>query len=167
MDDLRLRARRTSTRTLAIVAAAALIAIAVAGIVIAVLRGQSKESDVLRAQASASAASAPSSPRDAGDLNHIVFAPDSDQLSPAAVAHIREMAESTKDATSAIVLRGKIESASDKAARMDLAKKRITVVRRELQSRGIAPGRLRVEVAEYPVGIVPPREADIIEMNLR
>jgi len=168
MDDPRLRARRTSTRTLAIVAAAALIAIAVAGIVIAVLRGQSKASDVLMtAPGSASGASAPRSPRGAGDLNHIVFAPDSDQLSPAAVDQIREMAESTKDATSAIVLAGKIESASDRAARMDLAKKRITVVRRELQGHGIAPGRLRVEVSEYPVGRVPPREADIIEMTLR
>ena len=165
MDDLRLRARRTSSRTLATVAAAALIAIAVAGIVIAVLRGQSKESD--RAAASAAAASAPKSPQYAGDLNHIVFAPDSDQLSPAAVPHIKQMAESTKDATRVIVLSGKIESASDRTARMDLAKKRITVVRRALQAHGIEPGRLRVEVAEYPVGVVPPREADIIEMYPR
>ena len=168
MDDLRLRARRTSSRTLATVAAAALIAIAVAGIVIAVLRGQSKASDVLMtAPGSASGASAPKSPQYAGDLNHIVFAPDSDQLSPAAVPHIKQMAESTKDATSVIVLSGKIESASDRTARMDLAKKRITVVRRALQSHGMEPGRLRVEVAEYPVGVVPPREADIIEMYPR
>jgi len=65
------------------------------------------------------------------------------------------------------VLSGKIESASDRTARMDLAKKRITVVRRALQAHGIEPGRLRVEVAEYPVGVVPPREADIIEMYPR
>jgi len=129
------------------------------------LRGQSKESD--RATASAAATSAPGVPGGAGDLNHIVFAPDSDQLSPAAVAHIKQMAESTKNATSAIVLSGKIEAASDRTARMDLAKKRITVVRRALQAHGLEPGRLRVEVAEYPVGVVPPREADIIEMYPR
>jgi len=92
MDDPRLRARRTSTRTLAIVAAAALIAIAVAGVVIAVLRGQSKAPDVLAVPASAAAASHPRPPRGADDPNHVVFAPGSDQLSPAAIDQIKEFA---------------------------------------------------------------------------
>jgi len=72
-----------------------------------------------------------------------------------------------KNATSAIVLSAKIEAGSNSAARMELAKKRINAVRRALLSDGISPGRVRVEVAEYPAGRFPPREADIVEMNLR
>ena len=72
-----------------------------------------------------------------------------------------------KNATGDVVLSGKIEATSDRAARMDLTKKRINVVRRALQSQGVSPGRMRVEVAEYPVGRVPPREADSVEINLR
>ena len=166
MDDLRPPAPRTSVRTLAMVVAVALVAIAVAGIVIAVLRGRPQAEDAL-STASAPAASASRSTRDGGDLNHIIFSADSDELSPAAIDHIKEMAESTKNATSAIVLSGKVESASDRGVRMDLAKKRINAVRRALQANGISPGRMRVEIAEYPVGRVPPREADIVEMNLR
>jgi len=164
MDDLRQRAR---TRTLAIVVVAVLVAIAVAGITIAVFRGQSQAGDAFLPATSSPSASAPRPKRNAGDLNHIVFSSGSDQLSPEAVDQLRELAESTKNATAEVVLSGKIEAASDRAARMDLTKKRINVVRRALQSQGISPGRLRVEIAEYPVGRVPPREADSVEINVR
>jgi len=164
MDDPRLAAPRSSSRTIAIVVLAALIAIAVAAIMIAALRGRSEAPDAV---AAASAASASTSTPPSGNPNHVLFAADSDQLSPAAVEQIKSMAESTKNETSAVVLSGKIEAASDRAGRMDLAKKRINAVRRALLDRGIAPARVRVEVAEYPVGRVPPREADIVEMNLR
>jgi len=163
MDDPRLPAPRTSSRTLAIVVLAALIAVAVAGIMIAALRGRSEVPE-------ASAASAPSGSRStpaSGNPNHVLFSGDSDQLSPDAVDQIKSMADSTKTATSAIVLSAKIEAGSNSAARMDLAKKRINAVRRALLDGGISPGRVRVEVAEYPVGRFPPREADIVEMNLR
>jgi outer membrane protein OmpA-like peptidoglycan-associated protein len=165
MDDLRPPAPRTSSRTLAIVVVAVLVAIAVAGIVIAALRGRSQAPDA-GASAAPAASGAASRPVPA-DLTHVAFSADSDQLSPLAVDQIRALADSTKDATSAVVLSGKIEATSDRAARMELAKKRINVMRRALQANGISPGRVRIEIAEYPVGRVPASEADIIEMNLR
>ncbi len=131
---------------------------------IALMRGRSPAPE---AASTASAPSAAASMPGSGDLNHVIFSKDSEQLSPVAVDQIRRMAESTKDATSAVVLSGKIESASDSAARMDLVKKRINAVRRALQANGINPGRVRVEIAEYPVGRVSPGDADMVEMNLR
>jgi len=164
MDDPRLPAPRTSSRTLAIVVLAALIAVAVAGIMIAALRGRSEAPDAVSPPPGASASkSTPAS----GNPNHVMFSAASDQLSPDAVDQIKSMADSTKTASSAIVLSAKIEAGSNSAARMDLAKKRINAVRRALLSDGISPGRVRVEVAEYPAGRFPPREADIVEMNLR
>jgi hypothetical protein len=164
MDDPRLPAPRTASRTLAIVALAALIAVAVAAIMIAALRGRSEATDTVSTTPAASGSkSTPAS----GDPNHVMFSVDSDELSPGAVEQIKSMAESTKNATSAIVLAAKIEAGSNSAARMELAKKRINAVRRALLSNGISPARVRVEVAEYPAGRFLPREADIIEMNLR
>jgi len=168
MDDLRRPAQRASPRTVAIVAVAALIAIAVAGITMAVLRGRPQAGDAVTSTAASGArAGASRTARAPGDVNRIVFAADSDQLSPEAVDQIKDMAESTRTATTPLVLSGKIEAASDRAARMELAKKRINAMRRALQSAGVSPTRLRVEIAEYPVGRVPPRDADVIEMNLR
>lgn len=142
------------------------MAIAVGGIVVAVWRARSQGDAVATEVQGASAASGRSK-HHPGDPYNIVFAADSDQLSPDAVDQIREMAESAKNATTAIVLSGKIEAGGDRAARMALAKKRINAVSRALMSHGVAPGRLRIEVAEYPVGRVPPREADLVEMDIR
>ena len=168
MDELQKPSPRISSRTLAIVVVALLIAVAIAGIMMALMRGRSEAPGTVSTASPSPSASAASAPKATPtDLTHILFAANSDQLSPLAVDQIKGMAESTKGATSAVVLSGKIESTSDRAARMDLAKKRINAVRRALQADGIAPGRFRVEIAEYPVGRVPPREVDMVEMNLR
>jgi hypothetical protein len=168
MDRARGSPPRALSRTLAIVAVAVLLAIAVGGIVVSVWRGRSQAGDALPTAAeSASAARSARPAHHAGDPYNIAFAADSDQLSADAVDEIREMAESAKDASTAIVLSGKIETTADRAARMALAKKRINAVSRALMSHGIAPGRLRVEVAEYPVGRIRPGEADVVEMNVR
>lgn len=169
MDDPQLPPPRAPSRTLVIVVVAALIAIAVAGIVITVVRGRSQAPAGATAPLAASAptANAPKLTAADGPLNQIVFSADSDQMSPTAVAKIKSMAETAKDASGLIVISAKIEAANDRAARMDLAKKRANSVLRALRASGIAASRLRVEISEYPVGRVPAQEADRVEMNPR
>jgi len=156
------------SRTLAIVAVAVLLTIAVGGIVVSVWRARSQGGDAVATEAqAASPASRPRPKHHPGDPYHIVFAGNSDQLSPDAVDQISEMAESAKSSTAAIVLSGKVETTADRAARMALVKKRIYAVTRALISNGIEPGRLRVEVAEYPVGRIRPEEADVVQLDVR
>lgn len=162
----------TLSRTLAIVAVAVLLAIAVGGIVVSVWRSRSQGGggggDAVATEAQpASAARVARPPHHPGDPYMIAFAADSDQLSADAADQVVEMAESAKDAKNAIVLSGKIEMTADHAARMALVKKRINAISRVLMAQGIAPGRLRIEVAEYPVGRIRPGEADSVEMNVR
>jgi len=147
---------------------AVLLAIAVGGLVVSVWRARSQGGDAVATEAQAASAASRARPKHhPGDPYHIVFSADSDQLSPDALDLINDMAESAKSSTAAIVLSGKIETTADRGARMALVKKRIFAVTRALVANGIAPGRLRVEVAEYPVGRIRPEEADVVQMDVR
>jgi len=174
MDDRPPPQTRNSSRTLAVVAVAVLVVIAIAGIVLGVARDR-KASPV--ATTALSGTQPPSSAPTAGASgataatdeapNQIVFEAASDTLSAKATDQIARLAEAAKKESRTVSITAKMETGSDRAERMELAKKRASAVRQKLQDNGISLGVLRVEISEYPVGLVPAREADRIVVNLR
>jgi outer membrane protein OmpA-like peptidoglycan-associated protein len=174
MDDSKPAPPPNPSRTLVIALVAVLIVVAIAGIVLAVLRGRSTGSDpatlssATQQPGAAPTASAPAIAAEAGaGPNQIAFASASDTLSPISLKKISDLAQTAKKESHTVVIAAKLEASSDRAERMELAKKRADAVRKALQLSGLSVSALRVQISEFPAGLVPPIDADRIELSMK
>jgi outer membrane protein OmpA-like peptidoglycan-associated protein len=174
MDDRPAPLPRISSRTIAMVAVAVLIVIAIAGIVLAGLRSRggspetagpsdATQQDAPPLTAAASAAEA----EDEAAPNLVVFASASHQLSGKASTKLVHLAETAKKEHRSVVIATRIEARSDRAEQRELAKERAVAVRQVLEANGVSLGTMRIEISELPTGLVPPRDANRVELTLR
>jgi outer membrane protein OmpA-like peptidoglycan-associated protein len=149
-------------------AVAVLIVIAIAGIVLGLRKTGpatvAAGTDSTQAGALAPTAAAPADDSSPGEL---VFAPGSDQLSPAASAKIALLAERAKKEGRTVIVRTKLEANAQRAQSMDLAKRRAFNVRGALTGGGVSLGVMKIEVTELPAGLVTPKMAQLVEVDLR
>ena len=162
---------RIASRTVVMIAVAVLVVIAVAGIVLASLRGRSGSPEVAVPGSTQGSGSSPTggpstAAADDGGPNEVVFAPTSDQLSPAAVAKLALLADSAKKGSHTVSVAAKIEASGDRDGQRELAKKRAYNVRGVLEQRGVPLGTMRIEVTELPAGLAPPAARQRIEIVL-
>ena len=174
MDESKPAPQRNPSRTLVIALVAVLVVVAIAGIVLAGLRGRPAGSDpAVPSSATQLAGSAPTAaePAIAAELgsgpNQIAFASTSDQLSGTSLKKIAEIALAAKKGSHTVVIEAKLDAGSDRAVRMELAKKRAEAVRRALQLGGMPINALRVQISELPTGLVPKPGADRIELSMK
>jgi len=106
-------------------------------------------------------------PADDSSPGELVFAPGSDQLSPAASAKIALLAERAKKEGRTVIVRTKLEANAQRAQSMDLAKRRAFNVRGALTGGGVSLGVMKIEVTELPAGLVTPKMAQLVEVDLR
>jgi outer membrane protein OmpA-like peptidoglycan-associated protein len=174
MDDSKPAPPRNASRTLVIAAVAVLIVVAIAGIVLAGLRGRSAGSvpgslsSATQQSGSAPTASAPVIAAEVGaGPNQIAFASASDTLSPISLKKILDVAQTAKKGGHTVAIAAKLSAGSDRAERMELAKKRADAVRRALQAGGMSVGALTVQISQDSAGLVTPIEADRIDLSMK
>ncbi len=172
MDDRKTPPPRIASRTAVMAAVAVLIVIAIAGIVLASLRGRTGEPEVATvdstpAGASATTGGGSAAKVDDGGPNEVVFAPTSDQLSPAALTKLAGLAAIAKKESKTVAVAAKLEAGGDRDAQRELAKKRAYNVRAALEQRGIPLGMMRLEVTALPAGLAPPAARQRVEVILR
>lgn len=167
---------RNSSRTAVIVAVVALIVIAIAGIVLAALRDRAAPTSADAASPSstpASAAAMTGAAASAGAVaddegpNRIRFAAGSDKLPANAPAKLAQVTQTAKSRNNKIVVATKLDAGNDRDASMELAKRRTEAVRQALAATGMATTAVRIEITELPAGLVPARDVDRVELNLR
>jgi outer membrane protein OmpA-like peptidoglycan-associated protein len=169
MDERKTPPPRIASRTAVMAAVAVLIVIAIAGIVLASLRRAGPAdvaggTDSTQASAPALTAAAPADDSPPGEL---VFAPGSDQLSPAVAAKVALLAERAKKEGRTVVVKTKLEANAQRAQSMDLAKRRAFNVRGALTGGGVSLAMMKIEVTELPAGLVTPKMAQLVEVDLR
>ena len=174
MDDLKPAPPRNASRTVVIAAVAVLIVVAIAGIVLASLRARSPVaapgalSSATQQAGSAPTASGPLIAAEVGaGPNQIAFETASDALSPISLKKIADVAQTAKSGSHTVLIAAKLDAASDRIARMELAKKRADAVRHALQSGGMPLTALRVQISELPAGLVPPNDANRVELTMK
>lgn len=174
MDETKPAPPPSSSRTLVIALVAVLVVVAIAGIVLAGLRGRSAGSDPAapssstQQAASAPTVAEPAIPAETGaGPNQIAFASASDQLSGTSLKKIADVAAAAKKGSHTVFIEAKLDAGSDRAARMELAKKRADAVRRALQVAGMPINTLRVQISELPTGLVPKPGADRVELSMK
>jgi outer membrane protein OmpA-like peptidoglycan-associated protein len=174
MEERQAPPLRNPSRTAGKIAVALLIVIAIAGFVLAGLRSRSPVGEQPVADATqqgavpptGAATTAASAPEDTLPPDQIAFAPASDQLSDVAATKVLRLADEAKNGQPTVAMAARIEGRPDRAEQMDFARRRTLVVRQVLEQNGIAPGMMRVEITESPVGLVPPAQADGVEVAL-
>ena len=174
MDESKPAAPRNSSRTLVIALVAVLIVVAIAGIVLAGLRGRSTGagpgslSSPTPQGGEATTASAPPLAAEVGaGPNRIAFASESDALSPVSLKKIVDIATEAKKESHTVVVSAKLEAGGGRDQRMELAKKRADAVRRALQAGGMSLSALKVQISEFPAGLVPAIDADRVELSMK
>jgi outer membrane protein OmpA-like peptidoglycan-associated protein len=176
MDERQPPPLRNSSRTLAIAAVAVLVVIAIAGIVLAGLRGRGAPAGTpAAADATQPAASAMTAAADASAVkaeaeagpNQVVFAPESDQLSDPATTKLIRFAEAAHKDKRTVIIASKVEVRPERPQEMELARKRANAVRGVLEAHGLPLGTMQIQIAEVPLGLVPPSEANRVDLALR
>jgi len=153
-------------------AVALLVVVAIAGIVLGTMRGKGATTvptpvDSTQAPAAEMTAAPPAAAEAAAGQNQVVFAPGSDRLSDAASAKLAKIAETAKKSAIGVTIASRIESRPDRPEQMELARKRVSAIRQDLQAAGIPLGRIRMDISEVARGGVPPAEADWVDVVLR
>ena len=168
MDESKAPAPRIASRTAVMAAVAVLIVIAIAGIVLG-LRKAGPADVATGTDSTPASAAAPTSAAAADDSppGELVFGPGSDQLSPAVAAKVALLAERAKKEGRTVVVKTKLEANAQRAQNMDLAKRRAFNVRAALTGGGVSLGVMKIEVTELPVGLVTPKMAQLVEVDLR
>jgi outer membrane protein OmpA-like peptidoglycan-associated protein len=169
MDARKTPAPRIASRTAVMAAVAVLILIAIAGIVLASMRRAPPADVGAVTDSTQTGAPAPTAaaPAHDGAPNEVIFAAASDQLTPAAQAKLALFAEQAKKDGRPVVVATQIEANDQRAANMDLAKRRAHNVRSALVTGGVSVAVLRIEVAELPTGGVPAAAAQRVEVHIR
>ncbi len=176
MDDSKVAPPRNASRTLVIALVAVLIVVAIAGIVLAGLRGRT----------SASGPASPSSPTQQGadgttttlppppvaaeagaSPNQVAFASASDTLTPVSLKKIADVALVAKKESHSVVIAARLEAGSEREQRMEMAKKRADAVRKALQAAGVSVNVIKMQISEYPPGLVSALDADRIELSMK
>ncbi len=153
---------------------AVLIVVAIAGIVLAELRGRAAGpgpaalSPPTQQGGDASTTVVPPVAAEAGaGPGQLAFESKSDTLSPVSLKKISDVAlEATKGSHNVIVA-ARLEAGSGREQRMETAKKRAEAVRKALQAAGVSVNVIKVQISEYPAGLVPLLDADRIELSMK
>jgi OmpA family protein len=174
MDDPRPAPPRNASRTWVIALVALLIVVAIAGIVLAGLRGRSagavpgsppsptqQGGDATTAPAPAVAAEAGAGP------NQLAFASASDTLTPISLKKISDVAQAATKESHSVLIEARLEAGSAREQRMEMAKKRADAVRKALQAGGVSVNVIKVQISELPPGLVPPLDADRVELSMK
>lgn len=165
---------RNASRTLVIALVAVLIVVAIAGIVLAGMRGRTPAAapgsppsptqqggDATTAPAPAVAAETGAGP------NQLAFASASDTLTPNTLKKISDVAQTAKNESHSVIISARLEAGSGREQRMEMAKKRADAVRKALQASGVSVNVIKVEISELPPGLVPPLDADRVELSMK
>jgi len=168
MDERKTPAPRIASRTAVMAVVAVLIVIAIAGIVLASLRRAGPAEVATGTDSTPASAAAPTAaaPADDSPPGELVFAPGSDQLSPAVQAKVARLAERAKKEGRTVVVKTKLEANAQRAKSMDLARARTQNVRGALTSGGVSLGVMKIEITELPAGLVTPKMAQLVEVDL-
>lgn len=153
---------------------AVLIVVAIAGIVLASLRGRSAGpqptslSSPTQQGGAATTTVSPPIPAEVGTTpNQLGFAKASDTLSPIVLKKISDVALAAKKENHNVVVTAQLEAGSGREQRMEMAKKRADAVRKALQAAGVSVNVIKVQISELPPGLVPPLDADRVELSMK
>ncbi len=180
MDDSKPAPPRNPSRTLVIALVAVLIVVAIAGIVLAVLRGRTTSTgpslssptqqggDAPTAPTAPTAAVSPPVASEVGaGANQVAFDHASDTLTPISLKKIADLALVATKGSHTVEIAAKLEAGPDREKRMETAKKRADIVRKALQAAGVSVNFIKVQISEYPPGLVTPLDADRIELAMK
>ncbi len=174
MDEPKTAPPRNPSRTLVIALVAVLIVVAIAGIVLASLRGRSAgtqpaslSSPTQQGEPAPTAASPPVPAEVGSTPNQLGFAKGSDMLTPIVLKKISDVALAAKKENHSVVVTAQLEAGSGREQRMEMAKKRADAVRKALQAAGVSVNVIKVQISELPPGLVPPLDADRIELGMK
>ena len=82
-------------------------------------------------------------------------------------AKVALLAERAKKEGRTVVVKTKLEANAQRVQSMDLAKRRAYNVRGALTGGGVSLGMMKIEVTELPAGLVTPKMAQLVEVDLR
>ncbi|HEX2540303.1 MAG TPA: hypothetical protein VHM00_04390 [Caldimonas sp.] len=160
-------AQRNSSRIVVIAAVALLIVIAIAGIVLA---GRAEAPAAAASPAGAAAPVASTQPDASGPTsgaNEVVFAPGSDKLPTQSSESIARFSEGARGLGGTVRMTARYLTGAQKAKDLELAKARTSAVRHALQSNGVKPEQMQVELVEMPAGGLSDKDAHRVELALR
>ena len=160
--------QRNPSRWLAIGAVVVLIVIAIAGIMLAgrhpppALGTAAALPDVPVVAPTPQAPAAPTPP----GPNEVLFTAGTGKLPAEASDRIAKFAEGARKAAGAVRLTARVLTGANKTKDLELAKTRTAAVRHALESNGVKPEQMQIEMIEMPAGTLSARDAEIVEMSL-
>ena len=163
--------QRTPSRTLVIALVVVLIVIAVAGIVLAGRRTASPVPGTAAALPKPALANPPvSTPQvevaPTPKPNEVLFAVGSDRLPADAGERIAKFADRARAAGGLVRTTAKYVDGPNKVAALGLSKSRASAVRHALESNGIKPESMQVEIIEMPPGTLHHSDGELVVMSL-
>ena len=160
--------QQNSSRTVVIAAVCILLVIAIAGIVLA-KRAQSPAAgpapEFAATAASGSTSAAASGPT--SGANEVVFSAGSDKVPGGADESIDRFAEGARGLGGTVRMTARFLTGANKVRDLELAKGRMSAVRQRLQTDGIKPEQMQMELIEMPAGSLVERDGTRIELSLR
>jgi len=163
--------QRTPSRTAIIALVVVLIVIAIAGIVLAGRRTVSPVPGTAAALPKPALANPPlSTPQvEAAPTlkpNEVLFAVGSDRLPAEASDQIAKFADRARAAGGMVRSSAKYANGPNKVGDLALCKSRTAAVRHALESNGIKPEAMQVEIIEMPPGTLHHSDGEIVVMSL-
>ena len=171
----RKRAKSNTSRTIAIVAVYVLVSIALAGIVLA-LRGKSKfvspttQEDAAEMTLATPAAVANGSaavliaPAARPGMSGVQFAQSSDDLPGGADDRLVRLAAAVKAQRKAVYISALVTTGAHNEESLELARKRLAVVRRVLQANGLTHDDVHMQISKVAPGAATPTRLALVDL---